>query len=61
VHGRSRAGTEAKGKQVPITVRPLSNVELRVVRSLEEHPVKRMLGEGSFVTVNSDDPAYVGG
>ncbi len=48
-------------KQVPLTVCPLSNVGLRVVPSLEEHPVKRMLGEGLFVTVNSDDPAYVGG
>lgn len=46
---------------MPLTVCPLSNVGLRVVPSLEEHPVKRMLGEGLFVTVNSDDPAYVGG
>jgi len=48
-------------EQVPLTVCPLSNVRLRVVPFLEEHPVKRMLGEGLFVRVNSDDPAYVGG
>jgi len=48
-------------EQVPLTVCPLSNVRLRVFPSLEEHPVKRMLGEGLCVTVNSDDPAYFGG
>jgi adenosine deaminase len=48
-------------EQVPLTVCPLSNVRLRVVDSMEEHPVKRMPGEGLCVTVNSDDPAYFGG
>src|SRR5919107_3346084 len=48
-------------EQVPLTVCPLSNVRLRVFPSVEEHPVKRMLGEGLCVTVNSDDPAYFGG
>jgi len=48
-------------EQVPLTVCPLSNVRLRVVDSMEEHPIKRMLGEGLCVTVNSDDPAYFGG
>ncbi|MCA1717441.1 MAG: adenosine deaminase, partial [Actinobacteria bacterium] len=48
-------------EQVPLTVCPLSNVRLRVVDSMKEHPVKRMLGEGLCVTVNSDDPAYFGG
>jgi adenosine deaminase len=46
---------------VPLTVCPLFNVKLRVVDSIEEHPVKRMLREGLCVTVNSDDPAYFGG
>jgi adenosine deaminase len=31
------------------------------VRCVEEHPLRRMLGEGMCVTVNSDDPAYLGG
>src|SRR5829696_1278621 len=48
-------------EQVPLTVCPLSNVRLRVVDSMEEHPLRRMLGEGLCVTVNSDDPAYLGG
>ena len=46
---------------VPLTVCPLSNVRLRVFRSLGEHNLKQMLGRGLCVTVNSDDPAYFGG
>ncbi len=48
-------------EQMPLTVCPLSNLRLRVVDSMEEHPLKRMLDEGLCVTVNSDDPAYFGG
>ncbi len=47
--------------QVPLTVCPLSNVKLRVFRTLGEHNLKRMLDRGLRVTVNSDDPAYFGG
>jgi adenosine deaminase len=47
--------------RVPLTVCPFSNVRLRVVDRLEEHPLKRMLDAGLVATVNSDDPAYFGG
>jgi adenosine deaminase len=47
--------------RVPLTVCPLSNVKLGVVRRLEDHPLKRMLDAGLCVSVNSDDPAYFGG
>ena len=47
--------------RVPLTVCPLSNVKLRVVPSLADHPLKRMLDRGLCVTLNSDDPAYFGG
>lgn len=47
--------------QVPLTVCPLSNVRLRVVDRLEDHPLPAMLDAGLLVTVNSDDPAYFGG
>ncbi|MDB5026740.1 MAG: adenosine deaminase [Candidatus Eremiobacteraeota bacterium] len=47
--------------RIPLTVCPLSNVKLRVVDTLRDHPLKRMLGEGLVATVNSDDPAYFGG
>ena len=47
--------------RVPLTVCPLSNVRLRVVDKIEDHPLRRMLERGLCVTVNSDDPAYFGG
>ena len=47
--------------RMPLTVCPLSNVKLRVVPSLAEHPLPAMLDAGLCVTVNSDDPAYFGG
>ncbi|MCU1527794.1 MAG: putative adenosine deaminase [Frondihabitans sp.] len=46
---------------IPLTVCPLSNVRLRAVRSIEDHPLPRMLALGMKVTINSDDPAYFGG
>lgn len=48
-------------KQIPLTVCPLSNVKLKVVPSLKQHPIKSMLQKNLCVTVNSDDPAYFGG
>ncbi len=48
-------------ERVPLTVCPLSNVKLRVVRELKDHPLKTMLEKGLRATVNSDDPAYFGG
>jgi adenosine deaminase len=48
-------------EQIPITVCPLSNVRLKVVDRLADHPLRRMLERGLLVTVNSDDPAYFGG
>ncbi|GAA3510288.1 adenosine deaminase [Georgenia daeguensis] len=47
--------------RVPLTVCPLSNVRLRVVDTLADHPLRAMLDAGLVVTVNSDDPAYFGG
>jgi adenosine deaminase len=47
--------------QIPLTVCPLSNVRLRVVDRMQDHPLKRMLDAGLRATVNSDDPAYFGG
>jgi adenosine deaminase len=48
-------------QRVPLTVCPLSNVALRCVDRLEDHPLRQMLAAGLMVTVNSDDPAYFGG
>ncbi|QMU75548.1 adenosine deaminase [Streptacidiphilus sp. PB12-B1b] len=48
-------------EQIPLTVCPFSNVRLRCVDRLEEHPLPAMLEAGLLVTVNSDDPSYFGG
>ncbi len=48
-------------EQIPLTVCPLSNVRLKAVASIGEHPLKKMLDAGLNVCVNSDDPPYFGG
>ncbi len=48
-------------RKIPLTVCPLSNLRLKVIDRLEEHPLRRMMERGLLVTVNSDDPAYFGG
>ncbi len=47
--------------QIPLTLCPLSNVALKVIQKMEEHPVKKMLDKGLLATIHSDDPAYFGG
>ncbi len=47
--------------QIPLTLCPLSNLELKVVEDLKDHPIVTMMDQGLLVTVNSDDPAYFGG
>jgi adenosine deaminase len=48
-------------EQIALTVCPLSNLKLKVVDNLKDHPLKTMLDKGIKATVNSDDPAYFGG
>ncbi|MEV7152861.1 adenosine deaminase [Streptomyces sp. NPDC093084] len=48
-------------ERIPLTLCPLSNVRLRAVDVLAEHPLRAMLEAGLLCTVNSDDPAYFGG
>ena len=48
-------------RRIPLTVCPLSNVKLRVFRSMQDHPLRTLLQRGIVATVNSDDPAYFGG
>lgn len=43
-------------KQIPLEVCPTSNVCLKVAPSLAAHPLPRLLAEGLYVTLNSDDP-----
>lgn len=47
--------------RIPLTMCPLSNVRLRCVDTMADHPLPAFLEAGVLVTVNSDDPAYDGG
>ena len=53
--------TRLVNDNVALTVCPLSNLRLRVVSCMEQHPLRKMLDVGLKATVNSDDPAYFGG
>lgn len=48
-------------ERIPLTVCPLSNVALRVVDRIVDHPLPEMMEADLLVSVNSDDPAYFGG
>lgn len=48
-------------ERVPLTLCPLSNVRLRAIDTIGDHPLRTMLDAGLVATVNSDDPAYFGG
>ncbi|UUS64252.1 MULTISPECIES: adenosine deaminase [unclassified Acinetobacter] len=48
-------------EKMPLTVCPLSNLKLCVVKDMAEHNIRRLLQQGVHVTVNSDDPSYFGG
>ncbi|MFN8374133.1 MAG: adenosine deaminase [Anaerolineae bacterium] len=43
-------------KQIPLEVSPSSNVCLKVFPSLGEHALPKLMAEGLYVTLNSDDP-----
>ena len=48
-------------EQIPLTLCPLSNLSLKVVARMAEHPMMKLIEAGVLVTINSDDPAYFGG
>ncbi len=50
-----------KEEQIPLTVCPNSNIELKVFQTYKEHNIKELLDYGLNVSVNSDDPAYFKG
>jgi adenosine deaminase len=45
-----------RARQIPLEVCPTSNVCLGVAPSFAAHPLPRLLAEGLYVTLNSDDP-----
>jgi len=48
-------------QKIPLTLCPTSNLALKVIQKMEEHPVLKMLDKGIVATIHSDDPAYFGG
>lgn len=50
----------AKDK-ILLSVCPLSNVELRCVKSVKELPIREYIEHNVPFSINSDDPAYFGG
>jgi len=48
-------------RKMPLTICPLSNLKLKVVTDMTQHPLAEMLEKGIMATINSDDPAYFGG
>lgn len=65
-HGVQAINSEAlmkrlKDEQIPLTVCPNSNIELKVFENYKQHNTKELLDYGLNITVNSDDPAYFKG
>ncbi|WP_038345446.1 adenosine deaminase [Acinetobacter sp. A47] len=56
-----RLMTRLIAEKMPLTVCPLSNLKLCVVKDMADHNIRRLLQKGVHVTVNSDDPSYFGG
>jgi len=52
---------ELADRKMPLTLCPLSNLKLKVVKDLKDHSLKIKLSKGLMATINSDDPAYFGG
>lgn len=51
---------ELADRQIPLEVCPTSNVRTRVASSMQDHPVRTLIDDGAFVTINTDDPAMFG-
>jgi aminodeoxyfutalosine deaminase len=52
--------TYLRDTQLPLDVCVTSNLRTRVVATLQEHPLPRMMEAGLLVTLNSDDPPMFG-
>lgn len=48
-------------EKMALTVCPLSNLSLGLVKDIAAHPLREMLFKDLKATLNSDDPAYFGG
>ena len=46
--------------QLPLELCPLSNVRTGVVKTIDEHPARKLFERGLFLTINTDDPKMFG-
>ena len=46
--------------RIPLEMCPISNLQTGVVRTIEEHPLRRFFDRGVLVSVNTDDPKMFG-
>ncbi len=46
--------------QIPLEMCPISNLRTGVVKSIEDHPVRKFFERGLLVTINTDDPKMFG-
>src|SRR5205814_6401946 len=51
---------ELASRGTVLDVCPISNLRTRVVRSLDEHPLPRLVGAGVRCSISTDDPAMFG-
>jgi adenosine deaminase len=47
-------------RQIPLGICPTSNLVLRVYPSIQDHPIEKLRVAGVPVSVNTDDPAFLG-
>jgi aminodeoxyfutalosine deaminase len=51
---------EIADRQIVLDVCPISNLRTRVVPSLEQHPLPKLLAAGARCSISTDDPAMFG-
>jgi aminodeoxyfutalosine deaminase len=51
---------EVADRRIVLDVCPISNLRTRVVSSLEEHPLPKLLAAGARCSISTDDPAMFG-
>lgn len=47
-------------RNISLNICPQSNIALRVVKNINQHPIKQLFNEGVSITVNSDDFSIFG-
>jgi aminodeoxyfutalosine deaminase len=51
---------ELADRRTVLDICPISNLRTRAVRSLEEHPLPKLVGAGVLCSISTDDPAMFG-